>query len=158
MSDIAYKPTSNYSPELNTAITKTPLITGLMLFGERVCESWYAASAGTFIIYTVPAGKTFFLTSISGTVITQGANANYIMSVFIAPPAVFASIRGLLQLEAYYVSATINDHSNQTITPAIPIRMTAGEKIGLTTAGTLPHAYLMYTGYLLETAMLPLFS
>jgi hypothetical protein len=63
---VVYKPTSAYAPELNTAITKTQLQTGIILSGLRKVESTTVtrAVAGTSstLLYTVPIGKTFFLT------------------------------------------------------------------------------------------------
>jgi hypothetical protein len=65
MTEVVYKPTSPYNSDLNTPITKTSLITGIILQGKRICAESVINGNGTQTIYTVPDGKSFFLFNIN---------------------------------------------------------------------------------------------
>jgi len=61
-----YTPSSEYSTAYDTPSQKSTLINGLILFGQRKTfnDAGFSSAAGNdnYLLYTVPAGKTFFLT------------------------------------------------------------------------------------------------
>lgn len=65
MSDIVYKPTSEYKPSINTPQTKFPLLSSVILFGTREIISGSLTSniagVNSKLIYTVPNGYTLFI-------------------------------------------------------------------------------------------------
>lgn len=148
MADVVYKPTSDYKPELNTAITKTPLLTGLMMFGTRINNTYFLNDSITrnVAMYTVPSGKTLFITNLSITGVTVNTtSAGYVMCGITNQ-----------QVHALYLNPrgeTIFINHNYPL----PLRILPGEVINLViipSIGTIS-GYLTIIGYEIDSALLP---
>ena len=124
--EVAYKPPVQYKEEFNTPITKFPLISSLCLMGLKIIKNNAVSrtSIGTTSsnLYTVPVGKTFFLTSVQ-----------LDMNVSSTFPGVLCEITQNLAgviLSTYKLPGTTTDKSrSQIITYPIPITFQVGETI-----------------------------
>jgi len=65
MADVAYSPPQAYNEKLDTAISKTQLLTGIMLYGQRILLNGdidrINIGTNSNVIYTVPDGYTLFI-------------------------------------------------------------------------------------------------
>jgi hypothetical protein len=62
--EVAYTPTSEYNQVLNTPPSKTPLISGIILFGRlKILSGTIPDSVNSTVIYSIPEGVDFFITS-----------------------------------------------------------------------------------------------
>lgn len=66
MSEVVFKPPVDYTPSLNTPATKLPFGSSIILMGKKIVAnssvSRSSIGTSTATLYTVPDGKTFFLT------------------------------------------------------------------------------------------------
>jgi len=151
MADIVYKPTSAYSKELDTAISKSNLLTGLMLYGKRINLFHYLdGSTGTQqLIYTVPPGKTFFMTNATVTMYVTGAFVgNYGMGGGSAATSYFYIV-GVTSYDGMYT---------QTKNYPVLMRLVSTEKIYHSITVGVGAAAGLIEGYEIDTALLPTFN
>lgn len=145
----AFKPPSQYKASNNTFIEKTPIISALMLYGTRI-NGYFEETGSTPTLYTVPAGKVFFLVSVQlQSIKLAGANPSY---------DGLALISGYVYPLIQHISYTVNESYAESISYAIPLRMVEGEKINSTQAnvpGNTSRSTKTFLGYEIDASLIP---
>jgi len=153
----AYRPPQQYKPSvfLDSNLQKNNFAYGLMLFGKRISSSNTATTDNTYtVIHTVPIGKTFFLLGAELTLrfhpsIDVGEREADIR--FNA-----AGISSALMRFSVIQTAQVAPLLVDSINPSIPLRMDAGETIGVTIdSATNARANGQVWGYEIDTALIP---
>jgi len=148
-----YKPTAEYRPEYNTKIEKPSFMSGLIAYGQRKIYSRENTAAGSLLVYEVPAGKVFFMVSAHLVATRQGFNNPDIAKLYLN-----TSTETLLTL--YPVIAWTPDNISAAF--SIPLKMTAGEKIYISSVvvgATLPsYVFGAILGYEVDAAVVPNFT
>jgi len=145
MADIAYKPTSEYKEQYNTAITRENWQYGLLMYGQR--KNFCEQDSGVFsrTPYTVPEGKTFFLTSVA--LKKDGGGGGGYSYAFLTIGAI-ASGDYLLML-----GANLAGYTDANLNPTIPLKLTSGERLVFTGTGS-GNATLAVWGIEIDSALL----
>lgn len=150
MPEVVYKPTSDYKPELNTTITKTPLLTGIMNSGTRINHTYslFVTTNTNLDAYIVQPGKILFLTNL-------GITNNPVDATSSA--RVNAGINTLLILTNTILAGHESKYSSMDF--SVPLRLLPGEIINLTVivgAGS-GFGLIHIVGYEIDSALLPNF-
>ena len=153
LTDKAYVPTSAYNPKIDTAISKSNLQSGILQFAIRknmAAEFFNLGQNQT--LYTVPAGKTLFLTSLDITATAIGNSEIYVSidkGITLNWNTIIAS--------AYVVTTTYNK-SEKTISFSYPIKILQTESLMVNSQGSGVNARVAFTGYEIDNALLPTFN
>lgn len=147
--DVAYKPPQVYSKELETAINKTQLLTGIMVWGQRVLidEELYRSALGTTraSLYIVPEGYSFFISSVYMDLYSRYDARGYLIIN-----------TGTLLLKQSYENQT-----HAIMQPhAIPIKMNATEELKVELLVNVvggSNLIVCVCGYLVPNSALPTF-
>jgi hypothetical protein len=151
MVDVVYTPTSDYSPKLNTEISKTNLLSGLILFGQR--KTLFNDISGVTtseIIYTIPSGQSLFLINmfihVSSSILTSTQAYIQVGSD--------VNIGKLIEVDTITEDDIITNQTSLTH----PIKINEGEVIYLIKSNATSRAESIIIGYLIDNAFLPTFN
>jgi len=155
MADVIFKPPYPTGKQQDTKAPKQDFFLALMTYGRRIVVDHEESGAimGTNTLYTVPAGKTFFL--FHGTICLTG-NGNLGVEFGIMQIKNGTLAYGLLDVQVNLTAAGSQMSVTSQFSPALPVIMASGEYIeilnssatGTSTTGTI-------YGYEIDTALLP---
>jgi len=157
MQDVAYKPP--YAAE-NQAIPKEQPKLGYerlcLLYGTRIQQAGFGTSGPEFdILYTVPSGKIFLLTSASLSVHIpeQAADCTSHLNINGGTQQVgqIFSILRVPVCSSGEVNSDAGEAAMLSISPCIPIRMVAGERVELYNSSPDSETHATITGYEIDS-------
>lgn len=153
MTDIVYKPLNEAPPQSDTKLPKLDFYNALLQYGTRIIKDVSEAGTplSTHLIYTVPAGKIFFLFHAQISVVSSNDDGFGIMQIkngTLAFGLLDCNIQDAPQISGYMVA---------TFAPAIPVRMMGGEFIELLNNGIGVETTGTIFGYEVDSALLPNF-
>jgi len=143
-----FKPVELYSKRADTKIEKLNFLTAIMNYARRIVVAVDNISAATNTLYTVPAGKIFYLNA-AGVflIVTGGAGSS---NAYLYARGITDSI---LQLQGTLSNSSLSN----AITFTIPLRFTAGEKITLEQLNGTATAGGNISGYEIDASLVPTF-
>lgn len=147
---VSYKvpKSAGYSKKIDTQIQKQEFISGLMNYGRPINVYGFTNNVAS-VLYSVPAGKTFFLLcSYVNLRATGGAttNAGYIYSE--------ADNSTILNLASNNVASS---SLSETLTYSIPLRFNSGNRFLIQTGNAGLYILAQISGYEVDSALLPNF-
>lgn len=148
MTEIVYKPTSEYKETLNTAATKQDLINYLILNGIRIVK--YGNSVVATEIYKVPDGKTFFLTSYSANI-----SGGTVVREYVAKLSIYNINEWFIRLSTQCNTLNASTSESISVTPILPIKFSNGEAFIAELIGGGAIGLVTITGIEISTAVIP---
>ena len=147
--NVAYKPTSPYSPKNDTGITKTNyLYDGIVNDGTFINKSLLISVGTSALLYTVPETKTFFLTT--ATIHSYAKIVGDNQSGICIDSASTTTAIVLISQDA------INFGTAVSVSPALPLKFKAGTKVYILSNAKV-NTCAAITGYEIETSLLNTF-
>lgn len=153
MTEIVYKPVSDYSPGLNTKVEKPSFMSGLITYGQKRVYSNENTAGGSLLVYQVPAGKAFFIVSAHLVATRQGFDDPDVAKLYLND-----SNSTLLTL--YPVIAWTPDNISASF--SVPFKLNAFDKIYISSVvvgATLPSfVFGAIIGYEIDESLIPTFA
>ena len=131
---------------INPQIKQQDFISGLINIGTRVLASVFTTGVVTNTMYTVPAGKILYITSLNMNGFNNNLTGNEDVILFVNSEAVF-------DLVVHFGTA-----ENLSISLTFPIVLNEGEKIKVQTFNVNVACQPSIQGYLVDRSLLPLFT
>jgi len=144
-----YKPTSEYSKQLDTKIEKINFISAIINYAKLLVSHATNPKGFTTTVYTVPLGRIFYLNCIQLAMYDVGTTG-LIATVEIT--------RANLLEATLPISAT-GGAGNFGMSYPIPIRMIGGEILTCNTQSSHANSYtqIQFTGYEIDASLIPKF-